>query len=412
MLDSPTSSAALYLGQRGGPGGPPRMAREAPAGFAPVDAAPWRPAVPPLPVLAELVAAFPSAEARLVVVGAGDLGMAAYRDCLHAASTSLDVAALVTTGGAAAAEARATLGRDVTVLVPDRPEDIWRTAGEFAGRLARRTSAPVILQCPDGLVTYAALDLLAEQGVRGVVASAGCSTAGYAARPLRLPVFTTAGSPLSALADGPAGRSIAHSVEAALRRHLARSVVDSRVVVLGYRGRAAAVSAALHGLGARVGVYDPDPIHQCAAVIAGHRALGRREALGAADIVVDLGGLLGGDDGLARLAHEAVLVTDRPDLVASPPGGPPAALEVLARHDELALCRLVDERLYVILAGRSPGHGAPHLVGRLRDLLCGELYLCIRQLAARSCAPGVHRLARSQCADLARRWCRTYQQAH
>src|SRR6266511_2358891 len=185
MLDSPTSSAALYLGQRGGPGGPPRMAREAPAGFAPVDAAPWRPAVPPLPVLAELVAAFPSAEARLVVVGAGDLGMAAYRDCLHAASTSLDVAALVTTGGAAAAEARATLGRDVTVLVPDRPEDIWRTAGEFAGRLARRTSAPVILQCPDGLVTYAALDLLAEQGVRGVVASAGCSTAGYAARPLR-----------------------------------------------------------------------------------------------------------------------------------------------------------------------------------------------------------------------------------
>jgi hypothetical protein len=379
----PTYPTALYLGQRGDPGAPPRMAREPVAAPVPGDAAPWYPPVPRLPVLAEAVAAFPAADARLVVVGAGDPGMAACRDLRRA---ELHLAALVTT----TAEVRDRLGPELTVLVPDRPDDVWRTAGEFAGRLARRTAAPVIVYCPDGRIPPAGLDLLAEQGVRGVVLG-GTGVPPDAA----LPVFTTAGSPLGAVADLPAGHAIAHSVEAVLRRHLARSVGNARVAVLGYHGRAVGVAAALHGLGARVGVGDPDPLHRCAAVLAGHRAFDRYPALAGADVVVDLGGLLGGT-GLSRLGDNAVLVTDTTEV--------PAPVEVLAVREELALCRRADgTRMYVLLAGRAPG------VGRLRDLLCAELYLCIRQLAAAPHPPGLHRLPRSRCADLARRWCRIYQ---
>jgi hypothetical protein len=218
-------------------------------------------------------------------------------------------------------------------------------------------------------------------------------------------VFTTAGSPLSALTDGPAGRSLAHGIEQALRGYLARSVVDSAVAVLGYAGPAPAMAATLRDLGARVAVSDPDPVRQCAAVLAGHQSLAGDAAPRWADVVVDLGGrLLHSADGLSRLADGAVLI-------AETSGSPPAILETVARYGEPALCRVAGKRLYIVPAGHALGHAGEYVAGRLRDLRYGELYLCVRQLAARRCPPGVLRLARRQCAELARRWCRTYQQA-
>ncbi|MCA6090820.1 hypothetical protein LE181_01305 [Streptomyces sp. SCA3-4] len=409
MIQSPTEHAALYVGRPGHPGDAP-MARQpsAPAeGTAGGPAAPFPSAAPPrLPVLREVVRRWPVPETRLVLAGELGAGTVEY---LRVLSGALDVAAVVTGRWAGAAARWEGLG-DTPVLVPDRPEDLGRTAAEYAGRVSRRTPAGVVLQAPSGLWDAADEALLDGPAVRGLVKSAEWKETAPpgAASPPRLPVFTTVGSPLEPLLQEPAGQALAQGLEAALRQGLSRSAGDANVGVLAFGTGDAAVATALRGLGARIGVHDADPIRRCAAVLAGHRAMDRQELLQWADVLVDPHGeLLRDADALALLRDGAVVLTDGSPAGPSAPDRLAAGLAVVEQQDGIAVCRFKDNGLYVV-AGAAPRHVDEQIVGRLHDLLCCEMYLCIRELATRRYRPGAHRLSVEQCEEIAWMWCRTY----
>ncbi|MER5310706.1 hypothetical protein ABT034_23285 [Streptomyces sp. NPDC002773] len=362
---------------------------------------------PRLPALSKVVEAFPADEACLVVTGEVGPGTAAY---LRVLADVLDVSAVITTSDHGWSTASTAYLGNVLVLTPDHPRDLVRTAAEYTGRLTRRAAAPVVIQGPGHLLTEDGSGLLAEQGARGAVWSAQCGVGRPAVKPVepRLPVFTTTGSALDSLVHTPAGYAIAQTLEARLRRDLSRSLSDCAVAVLGFGERHTAVAAALRVLGADVGVCDPDPISACAAVLAGYRVADRTTLLGGADVVIDLSGDLPTDPAtLGLLKPETVVLTEGFHPPDRGPGSGLGALTHVEQYEGTTVCRFEDKPLY-LMTGLAPSHVDERIVGRLHDLLCCELYLCIRELARRPHASGVHQLSPGQCEEIAWIWCDTY----
>ncbi len=399
---------ALHLEHGEGPGSRVPVVRDTDTGggTAPRVAAESR-----LPLLTEVLRALPPRPARLVVAADLHGGTVSYLSHLRALAPALELAAVVTTVDAAHSPARGAIGQDVTVLVPDRPTDICRAAVEYASWAARRTANPVIVQGPVGQMLDSHDAHLTGQGLRGAVESAEHDdgrdrrTTGP---PPAFPVYSTARSALGAVVCGPVGAALVHRLEAVLRSRLARSVTNSRVALIGYRSRGSSAGAALHTLGARVAVCEPDPIRACAAEFAGHRTLGYEEALRWAEVVVDLSGdLLRDGAALELIRDEGVVMVPGPAWSTTPPGLIPG-LVVVDSHEGLTACRTGSGALYLL-----SGHSAPHdaggeLVGPLNDLMCAELYLCIRELAARPHQRGFHHLGVQPCSDLAHRWYQIY----
>ncbi|MFD8478814.1 hypothetical protein [Kitasatospora sp. NPDC059673] len=365
---------------------------------------------PRMPLLTDVIRAYPARPARLVVAADLNAGSASFLGHLRALAPELDLAAVVTTAEAADSSVRSAIGKDVALLVPERTSDIGRAAVEYAGRAARRTADPVIVQGPVGQAVTGRESGLPGEGLRGVVegASPGDGRHRWAAgRRPELPVYRTAGSPLGALVSRPAGVSMAHGLESVLRRRLARTVAKSRVVLVGYEGAAPSAAATLHSLGALVGVHDPDPIRACAAAIAGHRTLGYHEALQWADVVVDLTGeLLRDETALNGLKDDSVVLTPEPQWCTVPPG-PLPGLAITETYEGLTLCRTAQGSLH-LLSGLCGSHDGGELPGPLHDLVSAELYLCVRELAARPHQRGFHHLGAPECADLAHRWYQIY----
>ncbi|ANW20143.1 hypothetical protein [Streptomyces clavuligerus] len=406
MTQSPASETALYLRRPATPGKPSRATRATSARTRSAVGPGPRTGRPRLPALRKVVESFPADGVSLVVTGDVAPGTVAY---LRVLADALDVSAVITPPGPGGAECAAHLG-GALVLTPDHPQDLVRTVAEYTGRLTRRTSVPVVVQGPGCLLSDEGSGLLAEQGARGAVWSAQCGVPRRTTEPsrLRLPVFTTAGSALDPLIDAPAGHAIAQTLEHRLRHDLARSLSECTVAVLGFGGRHAAVAAALRALGAEVSVCDRDSLAACAAVLAGYRVTDRAELLGGADVVVDLQGDLPPDrDALRLLKAGAVVVTEGFHPPDQHPDGTFGALTRVERNEGLAVCRFQDKPLY-LLTGCAPSHVDERIVGRLHDLLCCELYLCVRELARGPRPPGVRGLSREQCEEIAWIWCETY----
>ncbi|MFD3733894.1 hypothetical protein [Streptomyces sp. NPDC058632] len=362
---------------------------------------------PQLPALRKVVEAFPADGTCLVVTGEVGPGTVAY---LRVLADVLDVSAVITTPGHGQSTVSTAHMGDVLVLTPDHPQDLVRTAAEYTGRLTRRAAAPVVIQGPGHLLSEEGAGLLAEQGARGAVWSAQCGISRQAKEPvqLRLPVFTTAGSALDSLVNAPAGYAIAQTLETRLRRDLARSLSDCTAVILGFGERHTAVAAALRALGAEVSVRDPDPISNCAAVLAGYRVTDRVELLSSADVVIDLCGDLPADPAALRLLKpETVVLTEGFHPSDRHPDGSFGLLTCVERYEGTVVCRFEDKTLY-LMTGLAPSHVDERIVGRLHDLLCCELYLCIRELARRPHPSGVRQLSPEQCEEIAWIWCETY----
>ncbi|GGQ75282.1 hypothetical protein [Kitasatospora griseola] len=404
------SDTAFHLERGSGPGSRVLVVGDGAGASQAAATAPGTVARPRMPLLTEVIRAHPAGPARLVV--AADLSgeSASFLSHLRALAPDLDLAAVVTTAAAADSSVRGAIGKDVPLLVPERPSDIGRAAVEYASRAARRTADPVIVQGPVGQAVTGREAGLPGEGLRGVVegASPGDGRHRWAAgRQPELPVYRTAGSPLGALVSRPAGVAMAHGLESVLRRRLARTVAKSRVLLVGYEGGAPSAAATLHTLGATVGVHDPDPIRACAAAIAGHRTLGRQEALRWADVVVDLTGELVCDaTALNELRDDSVVLTPEPGWCTAPPG-PLPGLAITETYEGLTVCRTARGSLH-LLSGLCGSPDGGELPGPLHDLVSAELYLCVRELAARPHRRGFHHLGARECADLAHRWYQIY----
>lgn len=293
--------------------------------------------------------------------------------------------------------------------VPATLEELADVAVTTACRAT--TVGPVIVQEIGG---YCAPSVrrLARAGVLGVVEDTKQGQWAYLRQtPLPVPVFTIADSPLKALEDVQVGRSIAYSVDRLLRTRFYRLLAECRVTVLGYGGIGTALVDHLQRHGARVSVYDPDPVRMAAAVLRGARVGDRSELLASAEVIIGVSGhrALTADD-LDLLPDGVVLASGSSKQVEFDVPGLLARANATVTVDEVTELAAGDRMVYLLNEGKPVNFLEQSVLGRVLDLVYSELYLCTVQLACEPHLPGLRRLQPDLQAVLAGMWSECYGQ--
>lgn len=362
--------------------------------------------VPELPVLHETMRRWPIPRCRLVLVTHLLDTAVPY---LHALAERADVERVVAVPYSVRSSAVDLLD-DMPLSLPSSLAEIAKVAVATACRAAR--TGPTVIQEIGGYCAPSA-QLLAEAGVRGVVEDTKQGQWRYERwLPLPLPVFTIADSPLKALEDSQIGRSIAYSIDRLLRTRFYRLLPECRVTVLGYGSVGTALVDHLMRHGASVGVYDPDPVRQAAAVLRGARVAGRAELLACADVVVGVSGhrALAADD-VDLLPDGVVLASGSSKQVEFDVPGIIGRASAAVTADEVTELVFPDRTVYLLNEGKPVNFLEQSVLGRVLDLVYSELYLCTAKLAG-GCHPArLHRLDQGLRAELAGMWSECYRQA-
>lgn len=359
--------------------------------------------VPALPTLEEVIKAYPMPAARLVLV-AHILDTAV--PYVRTLATAMRVEAVIAVPYSAQPSACAKLATELSLFVPDDLAQVGRLAAECATRVSQRTSDPVIIQEVGGYCADLTRELARIPSFRGIVEDTKQGQWRYEQhQPLPLPVFTIADSPLKGLEDSRVGRCIAYAIERLLRVHFFRLVSELRVAVLGYGKIGAALASSLRALGARVGVYDVDPIRMSKAVVDGHQAFERNVLLGWSDIVLGVSGhrSFTADD-LEFVQDGVVLASGSSKQVEFDVAGIREQTELKREHGEIAELAYSGKTMFLLNDGRPINFLEQSILGDVLDLVYSELYLCTRELAWMTWQPGLHRLDRVLQQDLAHRW--------
>jgi adenosylhomocysteinase len=295
------------------------------------------------------------------------------------------------------------------VHVPSSSDELAQVAVDAACRAT--AGGPVIVQEIGG---YCAPSVrrLASAGVLGVVEDTKQGQWAYQRQtPLPLPVFTIADSPLKALEDVQVGRSIAYSVDRLLRTRLYRLLAECRVTVLGYGGIGTALVDYLQRHGARVSVYDPDPVRTAAALLRGARVGDRAELIRDAEVIIGVSGhrALTADD-IDLLRDGVVLASGSSKQVEFDVPGLMARANATVTVDEVTELAAGNRTIYLLNEGKPVNFLEQSVLGRVLDLVYSELYLCTMQLAYIPHRPGLRRLEPNLQATLARMWSECYGQ--
>lgn len=357
--------------------------------------------VPDLPVLEETIAAEGPAPCRLVVVAHALDTAVPYVQALARAS---EMVALVPVPYSAQPDALRRLG-DVPVDLPRSIEDVGRRAARLTLETASTPGLPVVLQEVGG---YCAGDVqrFADAGVRGIVEDTKQGQWRYEARrPLPLPVFTIADSPLKALEDVQVGRAVATSTERLLRQNFYTMLAEKRVLVLGYGGIGTALAEHVRRTGAQVAVHDPDEVRMSAAVVHGHRVGDRHELLRWAEVIIGVSGhqALTASD-LPYLRDDVVLSSGSSKQVEFDMPGLRAAADASWTRGDYETHAVGAKAFHVLNEGKPVNFLEQSILGSVLDLVYSELYLCTKALADAPHGAGMHRIEPERQQKLARRW--------
>jgi len=358
-----------------------------------------------LPVLAEVIRRWPIRPCQLVLVTHLLDTAVPYVQALAAVMELNRVVAVPYSVRRSAA----ALLTGQPVCVPSSLDELAQVVVDAACRAT--TLGSVIVQEVGG---YCApwVRQLARAGVLGVVEDTKQGQWAYQRQtPLPLPVFTIADSPLKALEDVQVGRSIAYSVDRLLRTRFYRLLAECRVTVLGYGGIGTALVDHLQRHGARVSVYDPDPVRMAAAVLRGARVGERAELLNGAEVIIGVSGhrALTAED-IDLLPDGAVLASGSSKQVEFDVPGLLARANATVTVDEVTELAAGDRTIYLLNEGKPVNFLEQSVLGRVLDLVYSELYLCTAQLACLPHRPGLRRLQPDLQAKLAGIWSACYGQ--
>ncbi|MEU6782106.1 NAD(P)-dependent oxidoreductase [Nonomuraea angiospora] len=361
-----------------------------------------------LPVLRSAQADWPMPPARTILIAHLLDTAVPY---VRSLSRSTELVQIVPVPYSAQPEALSLLG-DLPVSMPASIEEVGPMAVAAAQRAARQGESPVMIQEVGGYCAGAVRDLAGVPGFRGIVEDTKQGQWQYErAAPLPLPVFTIADSPLKALEDVQVGRSVAYSVERLLRLRFYRLLSERRVLVLGYGGIGTALAEHLRRTGVQVAVYDPDDIRMSAALVHGFRVGPRQDLLSWAEVIIGVSGhraLTTADVPLLR--DGVVLASGSSKQVEFDVKGLRRAASTSAEVDEVLELRVADRTVYLLNDGKPVNFMEHSILGSVLDLVYTELYLCTRELARQTWAPGLHRLDPRLQQELAQRWREEYGQ--
>jgi adenosylhomocysteinase len=361
-----------------------------------------------LPVLAYHVEQYPCKPASVVFVT--HVLDTAVR-FVELVSSTADIASIVAIPYSTTVTASSKLRTRFTLLEPVTAADMMIAVSD-AVRTALTESAErsVIVQEIGGYCASRIAQLARRANFGGVVEDTMQGHWRYQAiGDLACPVLSIAESPLKALENRQVGRAIAYSLETILRSRFFRIPVETKVGILGYGGIGEATAASLTGTGARVLIYDPNPIRMARAFVEGLNTLERAALMREADVLIGVSGQrsITADD-VTLLKDGAILASGSSKRVEIDVDGLYAAADDVTT--DLGLTRLMigGKTIWLVNDGTPINFADQGVLGHVLDLVYTELYMCIRKLSEGRCPPGLQTLDRAEQEAIADVWLQIY----
>jgi adenosylhomocysteinase len=266
----------------------------------------------------------------------------------------------------------------------------------------------VVVQEIGGYLAPAAVELCEYPNFLGVVEDTNNGHWRYeaAARHLKYPVVSIARSPIKHMEDRQVGQAVAFSVDRFLRDSFYSTLAGRDVLVLGYGSIGSASADALRQRAARVMVYDIDSVRLAHARIEGYFVKGLVQALASAEVVI-------GATGTCSIDH-FVLDRLRPGAIVFSASSKRVEVDVAAVDEEfevetfakgVQVCTKGDRHFYLAFGGYPVNFRDNSVLGPALDAIYAELFVCIREVAARRAGKGL-RLSWPQIhQEVARIWC-------
>lgn len=364
--------------------------------------------LPDLPVLAHHVENHPCKPSSVVFVT--HVLDTAVR-FIQLVSSTADVSSIVAIPYSTATAARDRLSPQYNLLEPVTAADMVTTVNDAVhAALTQSAERTVIVQEIGGYCSSQIGQLARREEFGGVVEDTmqghwRYQALGYVAAP----VLSIAESPLKALENRQVGRAIAYSIERVLRTRFFRIPVETRIGVLGYGGIGEATAASLAGMGAKVHVYDPNPIRMARAFVEGLSAPDRAKVLREADLLIGVSGQRSITvDDVALLKDGVIIASGSSKRVEIDVEGLCAAADDVSTESGLTRFAIAGKTIWLVNGGTPINFADQGVLGHVLDLVYTELYMCIRKLSERRCQPGLQTLDRAEQEAIAHVWREMY----
>ncbi|MGE2689010.1 NAD(P)-dependent oxidoreductase [Mycolicibacterium pulveris] len=326
-------------------------------------------------------------------------------------ASTVDIAGIIAIPYSTTVTARDKLCTQFDLLEPVTAADMVLAANDAVrSALTQSAERTVIVQEIGGYCASQIAQLARRTNFGGVVEDTMQGHWRYQAiGNLACPVLTIAESPLKALENRQVGRAIAYSLETILRARFFRIPVETRIGVLGYGGIGEGTAASLAAMGARVSIYDPNPIRMARAFVEGLDVQDRETVLQKSDVVLGVSGQrsISADD-VALLKDGAILCSGSSKRVEIDVDGLYAAADDVATECGLTRLMIGGKTLWLLNDGTPINFADQGVLGHVLDLVYTELYMCIRKLSEGACGPGLQTLEAVEQQAIAHVWRQIY----
>lgn len=363
-----------------------------------------------LPALSGLLKTVPTADrARSVLITHVLDTAVAYVEAIHSVFPVARIVAVPYSASPTAVQA--LRGKGFTVVVPASIPETFLESERQVKEALKEATTPLLVQEVGGYLANASARLAAFPNFLGVVEDTNNGHWLYESTgPHPIPVLSMAQSPLKAVEDSIIGDAVLFSIERILREEFAAICQGLRSVVIGFGkiGRSSAV--ALKGREAVVSIYDINPAKDMSAKVEGFFPRPLHSLLPECDLVLGCTG------------QTSVRLVDMPFIKdgAILASASSKAIE-FALADFEAQCTVEKfsdvvwrftqpnrKRFFLLLQGTPVNFRDGSILGTILDMIYCELFLCMREVAAKRAPIGLSKSPGPIQDEVAKAWLRAH----
>ncbi|MBM4271504.1 MAG: hypothetical protein FJ139_05015 [Deltaproteobacteria bacterium] len=302
---------------------------------------------------------------------------------------------------------RTLRSRGFNVIVPASIPEIFTESEKQVTEALQESQVPLLVQEVGGYLAHASAKLSTFSHFLGVVEDTNNGHWLYESTgPHPIPVLSMAQSPLKSIEDSIIGDAVLFSIERILREDFAAICQGMRCAVIGFGKIGRSTAVALKGREAVVSIYDINPSIDISAKVEGFFPMPLHDLLPTSDLVVGCTGQTS-----IRLV-DMPFIKDGAILASASSKAIEFALSDFGR--ECTVEKFSDiiwrysqyngKKFYVLLKGTPVNFRDGSILGTILDMIYCELFLCMREVAARKAPLGLSKSPPPIQEEVAKAW--------
>jgi adenosylhomocysteinase len=230
-------------------------------------------------------------------------------------------------------------------------------------------------------------------------------------KPHNCPIVSIAQSPLKYVEDTTIGDAVVFSIERILREEFSAFLQGARCAVIGFGKIGRSTAVALKGRETVVSIYDINPSKDITAQVEGFYPLPLHDLLAVSEVVIGCTGQT------SIRAEDMPFIRDGTILASASSKDVEFALSDFEKackktervNDTFWKYTQQDDRVFYILYRGSPVNFRDRsIIGTTLDLIYSELFIGIREIAARRAQKDLHHSSEEFQNEVAKAWLRTH----